>query len=136
MIAILVRFPLLISDGVFPMESVCCPGVACTACLLLQLEAALALGASQSEASLPLIKKAVQVGLGPSLDYTRTVGLVQLPGQLTGMIMGGVSPQEAVNLQIVLTMSFLGSLSLSTVVAALLSAPQFFSRSGQLRDMQ
>ncbi|CAI5467637.1 unnamed protein product [Closterium sp. Yama58-4] len=61
-----------------------------------QLEAALALGASQWEASLPLIKRAVAVGFGPTIDYTKTVGIIQLPGSMTGMIMGGASPQEAV----------------------------------------
>lgn len=99
-----------------------------------QLEAALALGASQWEASLPIIKRAVAVGFGPTIDYTKTVGLIQLPGSMTGMIMGGASPQEAVNLQIVITFLLLGALSLSTIVSALLAAPQFFGRPGQLLE--
>ncbi|CAI5463192.1 unnamed protein product, partial [Closterium sp. Yama58-4] len=99
-----------------------------------QLEAALALGASQWEASLPLIKRAVAVGFGPTIDYTKTVGIIQLPGSMTGMIMGGASPQEAVNLQITITFLLLGALSLSCIVSALLAAPQFFHSHAQLLE--
>ncbi|CAI7884153.1 unnamed protein product [Closterium sp. NIES-54] len=47
-----------------------------------EVEAALALGASQWQASLPLIRKAVAVGFGPTLDYIKTYGVIQLPGAM------------------------------------------------------
>ncbi|CAI5956260.1 unnamed protein product [Closterium sp. NIES-64] len=52
-------------------------------------------GRKPMEASLPLIKRAVAVDSAPTTDYTKTVGIIQLPGSMTGMIMGGASPQEA-----------------------------------------
>jgi len=71
--------------------------------------------------------------VGPSIDYTKTIGLIQLPGAMTGMIMGGASVSEAVALQIVLTLVLLGTCTLCCILAAFLSSPQFFV-GGSLRE--
>ncbi|CAI5528407.1 unnamed protein product [Closterium sp. Naga37s-1] len=97
-----------------------------------EVEAALALGASQWQASLPLIRKAVAVGFGPTLDYIKTYGVIQLPGAMVGMLMGGMPPQEAVNLQLTVTFFLLVPMALTTVVSAVLTARGFFPAPGQL----
>ncbi|GJP54241.1 hypothetical protein CLOM_g13352 [Closterium sp. NIES-68] len=99
-----------------------------------QVEAALALGASQWQASLPLVRRALAVGFGPTLDYIKTYGVIQLPGAMVGMLMGGVPPQEAVYLQLTVTFFLLVPLALSTVVSAVFTARKFFSAPGQLAE--
>ncbi|KAF2282629.1 hypothetical protein GH714_043798 [Hevea brasiliensis] len=65
------------------------------------VETALALGATPRQATLQQVKRALVIALSPVLDNAKTVGLISLPGAMTGLIMGGASPLEAIQLQIV-----------------------------------
>jgi putative ABC transport system permease protein len=72
------------------------------------------------------------VGLSPTLDNAKTVGLISLPGAMTGLIMGGASPMLAIQLQIVVMNMLLGASTFSGVLATFLSWPFFFTKSYQL----
>ncbi|KAJ0978470.1 hypothetical protein J5N97_013944 [Dioscorea zingiberensis] len=65
------------------------------------VETALALGATPRQATSQQVKRSLVIALSPVLDNAKTVGLISLPGAMTGMIMGGASPLEAIQLQIV-----------------------------------
>ena len=68
------------------------------------------------------------VALAPVIDNAKTVGLISLPGAMTGLIMGGASPIEAIQLQIVVMNMMLGA---STTY---LSWPFFFTKAYQLQS--
>ena len=61
-----------------------------------RVEAALALGATRRQAANRQLRRALSTGMTPMIDNTKTVGLISLPGAMTGMILAGASPLEAV----------------------------------------
>jgi putative ABC transport system permease protein len=66
-----------------------------------EVEGWLALGAQPQEATRLLGRRSVHTALVPSVDQTKTTGLVTLPGAFVGAIFGGLSPFEAGRFQIV-----------------------------------
>ena len=98
----------------------------------LEIEAALALGATQRQASDPYLKTALQSGMMPIIDSTKTVGLIQLPGAMTGMILAGASPLEAVQLQMIVMYMLIGAAAFTGLAATFFSYRQFFTKAHQL----
>lgn len=98
----------------------------------LEIETSLALGATQRQAADPYLKTSLQSGLMPIIDSTKTVGLIQLPGAMTGMILAGASPLEAVQLQMIVMYMLIGAAAFTGLGAAFLSYRQFFTSSHQL----
>ncbi|KAK9706017.1 hypothetical protein RND81_07G099200 [Saponaria officinalis] len=96
------------------------------------VETALALGATPRQATVEQVKRALVIALSPVLDNAKTVGLISLPGAMTGMIMGGASPLEAINLQIVVMNMLLGASTTSSIISTYLSWPNFFTKTYQL----
>lgn len=66
-----------------------------------EIEGWLALGASPRRATERLVRRAVSAALVPTVDQTKTTGLVTLPGAFVGAVFGGLSPLEAGRFQIV-----------------------------------
>jgi putative ABC transport system permease protein len=66
-----------------------------------EVEARLALGFSGREAVQPLVRASLRASMIPTVNGMMTVGLVQLPGMMTGQILAGSSPLVAVRYQIV-----------------------------------
>jgi len=66
------------------------------------VEAALCLGATPAQASAPALSEGVRAGLIPTVNMLMLLGVVQLPGTMTGQILGGVSPLLAVRYQLVI----------------------------------
>lgn len=97
------------------------------------IEAQLALGASSRQASLKQFRAALRSALVPIIDTTRTVGLIKLPGAMTGMILAGASPMEAVQLQIVVMYMLVGATTFAGLIAALGTSSQFFNAAQQLQ---
>lgn len=97
-----------------------------------QVETALALGAMPRKATLQQVKRAFVLGLSPVLDHTKTIGLISLPGAMTGLIMGGASPLEAIQLQIVVMNMIVGATTVSSIMSMYLSWPSFFTKAHQL----
>lgn len=99
----------------------------------LDIEAALALGATSRQAISPVLKTALQSAMTPLIDTTKTTGIIFLPGAMAGMIIGGAEPLEAVRLQIVVLYMLLGSVSIAAILVGLLSYRSFFTPRHQLR---
>jgi putative ABC transport system permease protein len=74
-----------------------------------EVEGWFALGARPLEATRSLARRAVHTALVPSIDQTRTTGLVTLPGAFVGAIFGGLPPFEAGRFQIVVLAAILAS---------------------------
>lgn len=96
------------------------------------VETALALGASPRQATVEQVKRSLVIALSPVMDNAKTVGLISLPGAMTGMIMGGASPLEAIQLQIVVMNMLLGASTVSCIISTYLSWPNFFTKTYQL----
>lgn len=84
-----------------------------------QVEGWLALGASGWEACRDLIGDAVRTGMIPILNAMTVVGIVSLPGMMTGQILAGESPGAAVKYQIVVMFMIASASALGSMSAAL-----------------
>jgi len=96
------------------------------------VEAALALGATPRQATIQQVRRALILALSPVLDNAKTVGLISLPGAMTGLIMGGASPLQAIQLQIVVMNMMIGAATFSSIMSTYLSWPSFFTKAYQL----
>ena len=93
-----------------------------------QVEAHLALGATRWEAARPLVQQAVRTGLIPTINAMMVVGIVSLPGMMTGQILAGADPVQAVKYQIVIMFLLASAAALGTVSVVLLSYSAAFQR--------
>ena len=80
-----------------------------------EVEGWLALGATPRESTLDLGRRAIHTALLPSVDQTRTTGIVVLPGAFVGAIFAGASPLEAGRFQVVVLACILAAGVLTTV---------------------
>lgn len=84
-----------------------------------QIEAMLALGFRQHAAIRPQIRTAVKIALTPPIERMRMIGLVLLPGTMTGMLLAGVAPLQAVITQMVVSFLILGGVTLTVTTVVL-----------------
>ena len=97
------------------------------------IESMLALGANSRQASLAQFQRSLRSAMIPIIDSTKTVGLIKLPGAMTGMILAGASPLKAVQLQIIVMYMIVGAATFTGLIAAYLTYRQFFTPAHQLR---
>ncbi|MDN4613138.1 ABC transporter permease [Leifsonia sp. NPDC014704] len=88
-----------------------------------EVEGWLALGATPRQSTQQLARTAVYSALIPSVDQTKTTGLVTLPGAFVGAIFGGVSPLEAGRFQVVVLAAIMCAGSITAVTVAAWLAP-------------
>ncbi|CAM2913579.1 YbbM seven transmembrane helix protein [Vibrio rarus] len=86
-----------------------------------EYEAAIALGASPSYATLPFVRVAMQKAFAPILASMATTGLVTLPRMMTGQILGGASPMVAIKYQIMILIAIFVMMSLFVTLTLHLS---------------
>jgi putative ABC transport system permease protein len=98
----------------------------------LDIEARLALGLTADEAMAPHLRRSVTVALIPAIDSTKVVGLIALPGAMTGLILAGVEPIVAVRYQIVVMYMLLAAASVSAIVASQLARRVLFDEADRL----
>jgi putative ABC transport system permease protein len=99
-----------------------------------EIEATLALGATSTEATRPLIRRSLRSGLIPLIDQTKTTGLVTFPGIMVGSLLAGADPQDAVRLQLVMLYALLGAVAIAALTAMALTYRNFFTPAHQLRE--
>jgi len=97
-----------------------------------QVEAYLALGASPGRAAAEPERRAMTAALIPTINGLMTVGLVSLPGMMTGQILAGVSPLLAIRYQIVVMFMLAGATALTTAGVVLWYRRTFFTSAAQL----
>ncbi len=83
-----------------------------------QIQEKLSLGATPKQASAILIRDSIRAALIPTVDSAKTVGLVSLPGMMSGLIFAGIDLVKAIKYQIMVTL-LLSTASLSTIIAYL-----------------
>lgn len=92
----------------------------------------LALGATIKLASLPIIQQSVKTGMAPTIDSAKTVGIVSLPGMMSGLIFAGVDPVHAIKYQIMVTFMLLSATSIGSVIATYLAYKGYYNQQKQL----
>jgi putative ABC transport system permease protein len=83
------------------------------------VEAQLAFGADRWTALKPVLRQAVRSGLIPVVNAMAAAGLVFLPGMMTGQILAGAPPEEAVKYQLLVMFLIAGGTGLGVLVATL-----------------
>lgn len=101
-----------------------------------EIEVKLALGGTVHQASQALLRDAVKTGMQPNLDSAKTLGIVSLPGMMTGLILGGIDPMQAVKYQIMVTFMNLSGTAIASFIVSYLSYRSFFNRRQQYKLMK
>ncbi|RUT36359.1 iron export ABC transporter permease subunit FetB [Paenibacillus zeisoli] len=96
------------------------------------IEGSLMLGAAPKEACREIINQAFDAALLPTINSMVGMGIVFLPGMMTGQILGGASPIVAVEYQIAIMLGILGSVSLSVMVFVQFAYKAYFNDRQQL----
>jgi putative ABC transport system permease protein len=97
-----------------------------------EVEALLAFGATPWEAVRDCVREAVRAGMTPTINSLMVVGLVSLPGMMTGQILGGVDPQEAVRYQIVVMLMIAAAVAIGCLILVGMSYRRMFTADGAL----
>jgi putative ABC transport system permease protein len=97
-----------------------------------EVEARLALGQPYRQAATPYLRLALRSALSPQIETTKATGLVFLPGAMTGLILAGVPPVQAVLVQAIVMFLILASVAVTTVVVALGLVRLVFTRDHRL----
>jgi putative ABC transport system permease protein len=97
-----------------------------------EVEARLALAQPSRQAALPWQRTALRTGMLPTVDQTKVVGLVSLPGAMTGMILAGASPLAAIRLQLLVMYMLLGGNAFAALVSGELTLRRLFTPDHQL----
>ena len=97
------------------------------------IEGRLMLGQTWSQAIGPIRRESIRGGLIPIINAMMAAGLVSLPGMMTGQILGGNPPLEAVKYQILIMFLIAGGTGLGTMTAVWLGSRRLFDDRHRLR---
>src|SRR5271169_2749865 len=97
-----------------------------------ELETALALGASPQDTVARFAESSIQASLIPAIDNLRSLGIVWIPGLMTGMLLSGSSPMYAAIYQFVVIAMILASSGLTSLLSTMMIRSHVFSPAEQL----
>ncbi len=98
-----------------------------------KLETTLNLGATPKKASQHIINESFDAAIMPTLNNMLGMGIIFLPGMMTGQILSGVIPTTAIMYQIGVMLGILGGVALTTFIVLRLGYKTFFNAEAQLR---
>ena len=97
------------------------------------IEAKLALGYEWRAAIRDIVRDSVRVGLMPIINAMAAAGIVSLPGMMTGQILAGTAPLEAVKYQIMIMFMITAGTGFATIIATHVGAKHMFDERSRLR---
>jgi len=100
-----------------------------------RIEALLALGFDGKGSMRFLVQQVARTALLPQIERTKVVGLIALPGAMTGLLLGGVDPADAVLVQLVIMYLVLGSVATSVAIVTTATARRTLTPDLRLRQM-
>ncbi|MCG4586258.1 ABC transporter permease, partial [Anaerosalibacter bizertensis] len=83
-------------------------------------------------ASKDIVNNAFDASILPTINSMVGMGIVSLPGMMTGQILSGISPLIAVRYQIAIMLGIMGSVSLTVIIFLQLGYKTFFTKDSQL----
>ena len=96
-----------------------------------RIEAALALGDSSKNAIQNILQDSYKASLTPTINRVATLGIVSIPGLMSGMIIGGVPPIEAAVYQVVIFLMLLSAAFIASITTNMIFTRQFFTKQQQ-----
>lgn len=96
-----------------------------------EVETKLSLGADIKLSSINIIRDSIKTGMIPSIDSAKTLGIVTLPGMMSGLILAGVNPSQAIKYQLMVTFMLLATTSITSICVCYLSYKYFFNKRKQ-----
>ncbi len=81
----------------------------------------------------PFVKEAITQGLNPLIATMTVIGLISLPGMMTGQILGGSSPAMAIRYQIMIMFAIFGGCSINMFLSIIFSNRFIFDKYGKLK---
>ncbi|MBS4196321.1 ABC transporter permease [Lederbergia citri] len=100
------------------------------------VEGALMLGATPKEATRQIANRAFDAAMMPTINNMVGMGIIFLPGMMTGQILGGASPLVSIEYQIAIMLGIAGAVSLSVILFVLFGYKTFFNKRGQLKEVR
>jgi putative ABC transport system permease protein len=100
-----------------------------------EVDARLALGQPSAQAARPYVRDALRTALTPQIESTKVVGLIALPGAMTGLILAGVDPLDAVQVQLAIMYLILGSVACSVTIVGLGLTRRLFTSDHRLQRL-
>jgi len=99
-----------------------------------EIETYLALGARPEIAVAACLKQGILSALIPSIDNMKNLGIVWIPGVMTGMLLGGADPMEAASIQIAIFTSIFAAGMIASSLLLHFSTDSFFTKAAQLKE--
>jgi putative ABC transport system permease protein len=97
-----------------------------------EIEVRLSLGQTGRQAVRPHLAEAMRTAVTPQIEQTKIVGLIALPGTMTGLLLAGAAPLDAVLTQTVVMFLILGSVAVTTVLVGRGTARRLVSEDHRL----
>lgn len=97
-----------------------------------QIELILSLGGTPKQAINRILINSIKASTIPTIENQKTMGLVQLPGMMSGQIIAGADPIQAVQFQLLIVFLLLTTAVLTSVMIGFLSYPTLFNQQMQL----
>jgi putative ABC transport system permease protein len=98
-----------------------------------RIEVLLSLGADSTRAASDCVKAAVSAGITPTINALMIIGLVQIPGIMSGQVLSGVDPLIAARYQLIIMFMLVGGKVMALAMAIRLSLKKYFTPEHQLR---
>lgn len=97
-----------------------------------QTELILSLGGTPKQAIHRQLIQSIKASMIPTIESQKTVGLVQLPGMMSGQIIAGADPIQAVQFQLLIMFLLLTTASVTSIMLGFLSYPTLFNKRMQI----
>ncbi|MDR4886082.1 iron export ABC transporter permease subunit FetB [Bacillus sp. HNG] len=101
-----------------------------------QTELILSLGGTPKQAIHTQLITSIKASMIPTIESQKTIGLVQLPGMMSGQIIAGASPIQAVQFQLLVLFLLLTTAAVTSVMLGFLSYPTLFNQRLQFLKMR
>lgn len=99
-----------------------------------KVEMYLAFGGSRMEACKPIVTEALRLALTPTLNQMSVIGLISIPGMMTGAILGGSSVEQAAKLQMVIMFLISAATALAAIMATALACTIVIDNEQRIRE--
>lgn len=96
------------------------------------IENSLMLGATAKQATKEIVNKSIETSLLPTLNSMLGMGIISLPGMMTGQILSGTLPTVAIKYQIGIMLAILGAITITVIIFVILGYKTYFNKREQL----
>lgn len=97
-----------------------------------EIQLVLSLGGTVKQAIHPILKQSIKSSLIPTIESQKTIGLVQLPGMMSGQIIAGADPMQAVRFQLLIVFLIMSAASITAIILGFFIYPSLFNKYQQL----